>query len=131
VSLDDEMRAQRALFHYLTEWGVEDAPQRSRKFIDELVGCGWQMAPKWEHRPSPPKGDEACQLCGRHLDRCVCETAPQVRPIPASERMAERAAELKRIKAGATADHCSHGVKPEHCIEHRTDTTSDTTEETS
>ena len=117
MSLEDEMRARRALTIYLTDWGVDDAPRNARKFIDELVGQGWQMSPRIESRPQPPRGDEVCHECQRHTERCVCDSAPMVRPRTRAERQAEHAAELKRIKAAATAGFCSHGVAPDHCHE--------------
>lgn len=32
---------------------------------------------------------------------------------------------LRAIKAGATANHCSHGVPRDHCVDHRDEENSD------
>lgn len=96
MTIEDEMVAERALFHYLTEWGVDDAGTRSKKFIAELVTRGWRMDPRFEARPQPPRADDACHLCGRHLDRCICPKA-QTRPperVPATSAWRDARAAL-------------------------------------
>ena len=49
--------------------------------------------------PRPPKPAEACRICGRHADRCVCDTAPQVRPIQPAADVSDRVTTLRGIAA--------------------------------
>jgi hypothetical protein len=107
VSIQDEMNAQRALMHYLTEWGVEDAGRKAQKFIDELTGRGWQMALMWESRPQPPRAADACLECGRHTDRCICPqvvTRPDERVPPNDAYRAKRDALRQAIADQAQED---------------------------
>lgn len=86
----------------------------------------WAPHPTGPGPVMPPKPDEACQECGRHTERCICETAPEARPRTRSEAREARAAELRREKAQAAIDGvgkraplCSHGVPRTHCVDHR------------
>lgn len=97
MSIDDENRAQCALSHYLSEWGVEDAATKARRFIDELTSRGWQMAPMHESRPQPPKLGEQCHGCQRHRDRCICRQ-PVTRPaetVPANHAWASAREQMR------------------------------------
>ena len=66
----DVLEAKRALAHRLREWGIEDdAYMNAAGFIDDLVRRGWQMDPKRENRPQPPKPNAACRTCGQRLEQ--------------------------------------------------------------
>lgn len=85
----------------------------------EALNRPWVPEPVGPQPARPPRVDEACHGCNRHLDRCICETAPTLaRPVP-SATAADHAAQLRAEKQAATADHCSHGVPPSHCVDHR------------
>lgn len=66
----------------------------------------------------PPKPHEACRDCGQHVDRCTCDDGPVVRPLPRTPA-GDHVARLRAIRDDATADHCSHGVDPQTCRDHR------------
>ena len=66
---------------------------------------------------SPPKVDEACRTCGKHIDRCVCP-APKLHLSPpdreAYERGASLARELLHPPAACAALQPTHTDTEEH-----------------
>ena len=80
--------------------------------------------PHWAERIAPPeplrppRPDEACQICGRHHDRCLCDQ-PQRRPPTRSQVAAEHLRTLRGITAAARADLCPCGVPTRTCADHR------------
>lgn len=53
-------------------------------------------------RPQPPKREEACRTCGRHLDACICD---EVRVNPPKPGDPATGADLARIAAGYAPKH--------------------------
>lgn len=58
------------------------------------------------HAPRPPKGTEACRLCGRHLDRCTCGQQ-QTRPPSKAANAAQYAEQARAAIRGAKEE--GHG----------------------
>lgn len=115
MSALDVKQAKQALGWRLADWGVEDAHAKAAGFIDDLVGQGWQMSPDRESRPRPPRPQDACRTCGRHVDRCDCKGGPTRRPLkPNSNGVAH----LRALRDEATAELCSHGMPRTNCLAH-------------
>lgn len=113
MTFEDQKIAQRALEIRLADWGIPDAPAKARAFMDELVRRGWQMAPERETRPRPPRTAEACRDCGKHVDACLCETGPMLRPTEAAPDVSARVLDLRRNVApirGASGPTTTEGA---------------------
>lgn len=96
----DVKQAKQALSWRLADWGVADPHSKAAGFIDDLVSQGWQMSPDRESRPRPPRPQDACRTCGRHVDRCDCDGGPTRRPLkPNSNGVAH----LRALRDEATA----------------------------
>lgn len=105
MNTDDARReAVRMLASRFRAWNVDQAEERAREYISELVVAGWHWAPP-ENRPTPPRAEEICPgICGRHRDSCICPERPQESlggiwrpPTPASD--ATRAAAIAKMRA--------------------------------
>lgn len=75
-------------------WVACDSETKSPARVIE-AGPWWRAAAGGEslddRAPRPPKPDQACRLCGRHIDRCICGQQ-EIRPPRRSEHIADHAA---------------------------------------
>lgn len=98
----DIINAKKALRARLVHWEVPEPASKAEGFIDDLVAQGWIMQPQREQRPQPPRREEACTTCGRHLNSCICGEAARRAPRPASQTAMATALEEARAHIKTT-----------------------------
>lgn len=87
-----------------------------------LPGPHWRESTTAPYFPPVPP-HERCSVCGRGRPDCLARSGgdhafePDLRPAVAQPT--EQLERLRLVHRDTTADLCSHGVRPEHCKDHR------------
>lgn len=88
-----------------------------------LPGAHWRESEKAPYFPPAPP-HERCSVCGRSRLECVSRPhsdhpfEPDIRPaaaVPADDQLQT----LRTRLQAATSEFCTHGVRPDHCNEHK------------
>lgn len=96
-----------------------DPNVRTPGAFGNLAGPHWSEKVAPPSSPRNPKPHEACRDCGRHFDACDCEGGPTIRVAPPTPDPVAAVRRLRDAHRAATADHCSHHLPRQNCIEHR------------
>lgn len=81
-------------------WVACDSESKTPARVLE-AGPWWQATTEGSTTHLPPKPHEACRVCGRHVEHCLCDQ-PVTRPPERSPIAAEHVRTLRAIVRAAT-----------------------------
>lgn len=93
-------KLQNRNLHMTVEHVLRHAADPAAKTPGVLAGAFTPPAPSGHQPWRPPKKDEACYVCGHHLDRCICgeQATRPPRAADADARLAALAAARAAVR---------------------------------